>query len=166
MHAGCTIANFDGYNALFVGASATASLVNCTFAGNALFAANSGTAVIEADASDAAPARDTAVRLQGCTFLGNTPVDTFPTLLADNREASTKGVFYSDDDSAADSAGVCGYEGADQYSTVPACESSSPKGLATAGEFLNISSVWFVEVQEVCFQKNQKNRELVCLRVS
>lgn len=60
--AGCTFANFDGYNALFVGSGATAAFVNCTFAENALSVASSGTAVLEADAAVDFP--DTEVWLQ------------------------------------------------------------------------------------------------------
>ena len=60
--AGCRFANFDGYNALFVGSGAAASFVDCTFAGNALMPTSSGTAVLEADA--AAGTGNTEVRLQ------------------------------------------------------------------------------------------------------
>lgn len=86
--------------------------------------------------------------VQGCTFTDNSP-DSFPVLLADNREvADSKGVFYSDPQLSG--VQVCGYEGPDQYSRAPPCTMSDPLALQEAGtQFLNASSPWFVNVQQV-----------------
>ena len=143
MRAGCTFADFDGYNTLLAGVDARASLVQCTFADNTLFPSDPGAAVIEADASSGSP----QVRLEGCTFSYNTP-STLPTLLADHREADVgdEAVFYSDSPSPS----VCTYKGDNDLSTPPPCVDSSPLALEKAGsDFLTTTNERFVELQQV-----------------
>lgn len=121
------------------------SLVNCTFYNNVLLADEEVTprvGVITADVNEQHSYSDTKVRLEGCTFSGNTP-STLPTLFADNRDAKTaKGLFYSDSSSLS----VCTYEG--KHSTYTTCIDSKPKPLEEAGDaFLSASSPWLLDVQ-------------------
>lgn len=87
------------------------------------------------------------VRLEGCSFSGNTPT-TLPTLLADNREDPVaKGSFYSD--SSSDE--VYSYEGSSADSKPPPCITSAPFPLSAATtSFLTSEEDWLVAVREVC----------------
>lgn len=146
--AGCIFADFDGISVVSAYRGVAVSLVGCSFERNTLFPYDYGAAVIQADAS--ADYSNTEVWLEGCIFSDNLPY-TLPALLADNRETDTaKGRFYSDSSSPT----VCTYEGPDQFSTPPPCESSSPEPLAVPGStatrgFLTASNSWLVDVQEV-----------------
>ena len=139
---GCTFADFDGERTFYIDVDARVSLVQCTFAGNTLFADDSDAAVIEAYASENSP----QVRLEGCTFSNNTP-STLPTLLADHREAGVddEAVFYSDSPSPA----LCTYTG-DHASPTPPCVDNIPLSLEEAdANFLTTTNAWFMEVQQV-----------------
>lgn len=68
--AGCVFKDFGGQRVLHLEHGANLSAVNCAFENNTVFKDSSGGAVIQADA----PVDGlTALRLQGCTFSGNTP---------------------------------------------------------------------------------------------
>ena len=127
---------------MFAGASI--SLVGCSFLHNQLFPSNFGAAVIQADGDDRYGASN--VRLQGCTFHGNTP-DSLPVLLADNRDdETTTGRFYSESPTPQ----LCVYEGPDDTSVPPPCEFRTPASLGAADDvFLDGESVWLQQVKQV-----------------
>lgn len=144
MHADCIFADFAGVRVVRVFAGASVSLVRCTFLDNKLFHSNFGAAIIQADGDDRYG--NSNVRLEGCTFSGNTP-ETLPALLADNRddEVST-GMFYSDSPTPQ----ICVYEGPDDASVPPPCATSSPGGLGAAGDvFLQGTHQWLQQVKQV-----------------
>lgn len=130
---------------LRVFAGASISLLRCNFLDNQLFPSNFGAAIIQADGDDRYG--DSHVRLQGCTFSGNTP-SSLPVLLADNRgDEATAGRFYSESPTPQ----VCVYEGADDASEPPQCAFSSPQGLDAGEEmFLDGQSLWLEQVKQVC----------------
>lgn len=84
--ADCLFADFDGSRTTGVYSGATANFVSCEFTNNTLFSDQGDSSVIEADGYDEYDYEndgDSLVRLQGCTFSGNTP-ETTPVLLADD----------------------------------------------------------------------------------
>jgi hypothetical protein len=144
--ADCTFADFDGKTVARFDTGSTSSLRNCTFADNTLHRSVGGTAVVLAY-SDDATARDTRVRLQGCTFTGNTPEAT-PVLHADSRGPPAQAVIYSDAASAG--GGMCGP--AEQAGDGSATQCDTIQGLDAVeeGDFLSANDCWLVAIQKVC----------------
>lgn len=141
-YADCTFANFDGGTVASFTSGSSSSLVNCTFADNTLHSSIEGTAVVLAKADDDT-AGDTRVRLQGCSFTGNTP-ETIPTLLADSRVQSADAVFYGDSASTGIPSCISQEDGEDD------CDTGNVRGLQYSGdEFLSANNCWLVDVQKV-----------------
>lgn len=144
--AGCTFADFDGNAATGVYAGGAVSFVDCSFENNSL-----ATGVLVAQSSISTTYKipvsgfeDTEVRLEQCTFSGNSPsLSTLVTLT--DTQATTKAIFYSE--SAAPP--VCNI---DIPSTTPVqCDEQSPLPLDQATRsFLTADSDWLMEVQQVC----------------
>lgn len=125
---------------------------------NAIIAADFWAGVIigsAASGSDEGSAAfgDVQIRLQAVTFLGNDlqlndSSSNAPQIIADNRQEDTyRAVFYSDNTASS----VCVYEGPSWSTPPPECGFQATEPLSAASGFLNASSPWFLEVQEVCF---------------
>lgn len=138
--------DFAGVRVLRAFAGAAVSLVRCTFMNNTLFPSDFGAAIIQADGDDRYGTSQ--VRLQGCSFSGNTP-PTLPVLLADNRDDNNaRAEFYSDSSEPQ----VCVYEGLDDSSAPPPCMMVAPSGLGDSKTaFLDSKNPWLQQVQEVLF---------------
>ena len=143
--ADCIFADFDGNKITSAYWGGKLSLVDCTFQGNTILGTDANGAVILADAGDVRP--DTEILLDGVAFKENTT----PVLLADNRGADTsQASFYGDISGVTGTGSKCVFDGADEKSASPVCESLTAKGLSLAGTgFLTTESPWLLDVQEV-----------------
>lgn len=146
-------ADLHGYHAVGVWAGSLVALKSCDFLFNTILPFDKGSAVIQVDSYDDA-FRDTAVRLEDCTF--NITSSETPVLLLDNREDEVQeAVIYSDSSFPP----VCIYEGKNQSSAPPACIMAQPSPLSQADDvFISPSSDWLVQVQQV---RTNSFREIV-----
>jgi hypothetical protein len=90
----------DAFAAIWVGAGATATFVNCTFADNSIYPSDySGMLSVAATdpSSPFALPQDTIVRLQQCTFTANSAEDLLVTYEASGGDSEHSAHIYSDD---------------------------------------------------------------------
>lgn len=152
MFADCTFADFHGdQDVVYIYTAATMSMVNCTFTNNAIVHSEFfATAMIWARSEDLFD-RNTTVRLQGCTFTGNTPHALAPHDVAADNTATGEhsAVFYSDSTSMS----VCTFQGDDEIppEDLPPCIESKPLALSESENenFLPSATPWLQEVQRV-----------------
>lgn len=143
-----------------VTASASASFVDCDFVANYLYVDVWGSAVIEAGSWGPFDQGhdNTEVRLEDCTFQGNTgDQEEVHTLLVDQRAGTTNvPVFYSDSPAPE----ICVFQGPVFNSKPPACQLGTAKALDDAQDvvasdtawdpgFLSASDPWLKQAEEV-----------------
>jgi hypothetical protein len=140
-------------NVVHVRPYSSMSMKGCSVSDNNVRNWDTGPGVVLIDAmgkdysSGALIAGDAKLRLEGCTFIGNTP-STVPVVAADNRGTEATAFIYSDSAVPA----VCTYEGPEYKSdvTLPCENSSSPEPLGKVGDnFLTAADAWLLEVKQV-----------------